>query len=132
MTPATPRPWAIRPTSRAGVFRLTKNGLGLDCAAFVTDESVVQRYADALNAVDDPEAVNAIDQLRGENTAITRTIKQIDAQYTVLRAEHAEMREALADMVRFFDSVRPGGRVLRTDADVDKARALLAKMDGAK
>lgn len=36
--------------------------------------------------------------------------------------------EAAAALVRFFDSVRPGGRVLASDPDIDACRAALADL----
>lgn len=47
-----------------------------------------------------------------------------------LAAAAPAMAEALEDMIRFYGIVRPGGRVLSSDADIERARAALAAAKG--
>lgn len=164
-TPATPRPWRFLGvgeayhTSRACLVwdqHADGNGGHLHLAGF--SEADLRRYCEVLNAADDPEAENAYDELREENTTLRSEVQRLggldinadklaegEALMDTLRAEHAEamtLVSGLYAMLLMWNC--PFGKPLRhaDGGDVDcecnyhdktrAARALLAKMDGAK
>lgn len=49
-----------------------------------------------------------------------------------LIAAAPDLLAACKDLLRFAESVRPGGRVLESDADLESARAAIARAEGGE
>lgn len=59
---------------------------------------------------------------------LATTLGPVTARELLKRAEQAgDLLAACNELVQFFDQCRPGGKVLKSDPDIDAARAAIAK-----